>query len=39
MNNLYNQVFASATKYGEFGLPLHGIKDPDNENPLNLLKR
>lgn len=39
MNEMYNDVFASATQYNHFGLPLNGIANPEFENPLNFMKR
>ena len=39
INELYSRVFNSAIQYNNFGLPLNGIKNPDNENPINLFKR
>jgi len=39
INNLYEEVAQAAFTVDPYRLPLHGIQDPQHENPMNLFQR
>jgi hypothetical protein len=39
INNLYDEIAYKLFKLDKFKLPIHGIPNPDLENPMNLFKR
>ena len=39
INKLYNEVCETAFNLDKYRIPIHGIQNPDIENPMNLFQR